>query len=153
MSQSNTAFSFHDLMNKITNVFLAVPVFSCICNLIRLYKDLPIQTVYFLKSVMVSHKESYSVNLCLCHPGIRKKRFDQRNSFLFLMFPVCVSIFLTAKRACNVMCNCSHLQKKLSFRIYLFLFSDCFCVIPNSNKMINIMNIAFRENNHFFHYL
>ena len=98
MSQSNTAFRFHDSLNKIADVFLAVPVFTCICNVIRLYKDLPIQTVNSLKGVMVPNKKSYSVNLCLRHSGIREKRFDQRNSFLFLKFPVCVSIFFTAKR-------------------------------------------------------
>ena len=153
LSKSNAAFRFHDSLNKIADIFLAVPIFSCVGNVICLYKDLPIQTVYFMKSMMMPHKKSYSVNLCLRHSGTGKKRFDQRNSFLFLMFPVCVSIFLTAKRACNVMCNCGYFQNVLSFRIDLFQFSDSFCIIPNSNEVINIMNIAIRESNHFFHYL
>ena len=115
MGQSLSTFSFHDFLHKNFDIFLAVPVFGCICNIIRLYQDLPIQAVNFLKSVMVTHKEGNSVNLRLCHSGIREKRFYQGNAFLLLMFSVGVSVFLTAERACNVVCDGSRFQNVLRF--------------------------------------
>ena len=90
------AVSLHDFLNKVPYIRFAIAVFSCIRNVIGLYKDLPVQAVNSGEGVMVPHKESYSVNLYLRHFEIREKRFDQRSSFLFLMFPVCITIFITA---------------------------------------------------------
>lgn len=94
-----------------------------------------------MKGMVVPNQIGNSVNLFSTYTAIGKKRSDQRHSLFFLVFSICVAILDTAERACNVMGDRSYLKDILYVCIDAFQFSDCFRICPDSDQMVDIMNI------------
>ena len=125
LQDSASAFCFHDFLHEVFNIPLAIIVFGRIGYIICFHEDLIIYAVNIVKGVMMPNQKGDPFDLLFRHSGIRQKVPDQNLAFLLLMLPVCISVFFTAKRTGNVVCNGGDFQYKLRLRIETFQFADC----------------------------
>ena len=99
----------------------------------------------------MTYQKSDTVNLFFLYPCAGQKLLYHRSAFYFLKFTVGISIFLPTQRTGYVMCDSRYFKGKLSFFVQIFQFTDGPGISPNTNEMIDVMDVSIRECNHLLH--
>lgn len=71
--------------------------------------------------MVMPNKEAYTVQFLFRNVKISIKLLSQWNAFLFLVFSLCISVFFTAQRACDVVNNTCKFKGLLQIVIQIFL--------------------------------
>ena len=67
---------------------------------------------------------------------------------MFLMLAVSAAVFLSAERACDVMRDGGDFQYVLCLGIDMFEFADSLGECPDTNKVVDVVDVAVRKVNH-----
>lgn len=129
-------------------IFLAVLALGGVHDVIGLDEDLVIDAVNVSQGMVMADQIRNAVNLCRGQTSIMQKFPHQGPAFKLLMFAVCIAVFLSAERAGNVMRDSGNFQYVLRLSINMFEFADGLGECPDTNKMVDVVDVTVRIANH-----